>query len=128
MKTADIKQYHRDYYLQHKEKLLERCKKFHSENREKVFRIERDLVETKDLLKSLSVKLDNFIGETNDKFTDFETAITDIEKQIPCQDLSASLMDSIATAENVDTELDNSAILSVDLKNIIKQELASHGM
>jgi Mg2+ and Co2+ transporter CorA len=87
-----------------------------NENREKIFRFERELVETKDLLKSLNSKLDSYIIETNDKFSDFETAITDIEKLIPngseinMNELSVSLLSNINFNENsidssiVDTE------------------------
>lgn len=103
-----------------------------AQNTEKVFKLDRDLIETKDLLKSLAMKLDAHIQESNEKFGDYEYAIAEIEKNIPQNSVSETVLNS----ENVgfsleeqeqeqEQELDNSAILSVDLKNIIKQELAN---
>ena len=106
-----------------------------AQNTEKVFKLDRDLIETKDLLKSLAMKLDAHIQETNEKFGDFEYAIAEIEKNVlqpPASETvlnSESVVFSLQEQSNEDQEqeqeLDNSAILSVDLKNIIKQELAN---
>jgi hypothetical protein len=85
------------------------------------------------------MKLDLHIQETNEKFVDYEYALAEIEKNI----LQAPSTESGLNNDNVifslneqtnnnqekeneeERELDNSAILSVDLKNIIKQELAN---
>ena len=109
-----------------------------AQNSEKVFKLDRDLIETKDLLRSLVMKLDLHIQETNEKFGDCEYAIAEIEKniQIPVSEPilnSENMVFSLQEQTNQeqeqdqdqDQELDNSAILSVDLKNIIKQELAN---
>jgi hypothetical protein len=99
-----------------------------AQNSEKVFKLDRDLIETKDLLKSLVMKLDLHIQETNEKFGDYEYAIAEIEKnfQIPLNEhvLNIDNME-FSIEEQPEQELDKSAILSVDLKNIIKQELAN---
>jgi hypothetical protein len=103
-----------------------------AQNSEKVFKLDRDLIETKDLLKSLVMKLDLHIQETNEKFGDYEYAIAEIEKSIqtpvsePVSN-SANVEFSIEEQANQEQEQeqDKSAILSVDLKNIIKQELAN---
>ena len=103
-----------------------------AQNTEKVFKLDRDLIETKDLLRSLVMKLDLHIQETNEKFGDYEYAIAEIEKSIqnPVSEPvlnSAKVEFSIEEQANQEQEQeqDNSAILSVDLKNIIKQELAN---
>jgi len=107
-----------------------------TKNNEKLFKLDRDLIETKDLLRSLLFKVDTHIQETNDKFVDYEYAIAEIEKNIsltPSESVlnSENLVFSIEQQEREQQEReqqeeqDNSAILSVDLKNIIKQELAN---
>jgi hypothetical protein len=112
-----------------------------SQHNEKLFKLDRDLIETKDLLRSLLFKVDTHIQETNDKFVDYEYAIAEIEKNIsltPSESVlnSENLVFSIEQQEREQQEReqqereqqeeqDNSAILSVDLKNIIKQELAN---
>jgi len=105
-----------------------------TKNNEKLFKLDRDLIETKDLLRSLLFKVDTHIQETNDKFSDYEYAIAEIEKNIslnPSESVlnSENLVFSIEQQEREQQEQqeeqDNSAILSVDLKNIIKQELAN---
>ena len=91
---------------------------------EQMLRFERDFVENKDILKTLLIKFDVFVKETNDKFMDYENAIVELEKNLP------------QTVEGVDGDFENSAIeatldadstniMTVDLKNIIKQELAN---
>lgn len=91
---------------------------------EQMLRFERDFVENKDILKTLLIKFDVFVKETNDKFMDYETAIVELEKNLP------------QTVEGVDGDFENSVIeptldadstniMTVDLKNIINQELAN---
>ena len=98
-----------------------------SKHTEQLFKFERDLVETKDILKTFMLKYDVFTNETNEKFTDFETALSELEQNVLPPEKNEE------NNENFDTELSNendtidtnNIILSVDLKNIIKQELAS---
>jgi hypothetical protein len=77
------------------------------------------------------IKYDLFTNDTNDKFTDFETALSELEKTIlppeekpenveNHQEIDYTLNDNTNSSEN-----DSNIIMSVDLKNIIKQELAS---
>jgi len=97
-----------------------------AQNSEKVFKLDRDLIEIKDLLISLVLKLDLHIQETNEKFCDYEYAIGEIEKNIPQTPVSETVLNSENMGFSLqEQEQDNSAILSVDLKNIIKQELAN---
>ena len=108
-----------------------------SKHTEQLFKFDRDLVETKDLLKTFMIKYDMFASETNNKFTDYEFALSELEKTVqPVQD-TAVVEDS--PVDEVDgtniNDIDNnevsneiaSSIMSVDLKNIIKQELAASG-
>ena len=100
---------------------------------EQLFKFERELVETKDILKTFMIKYDLFTNETNEKFTDFETALTELEKSVLLpedknvnieqnEQNDYNLNDANDTNEN---ESESNIIMSVDLKNIIKQELAS---
>lgn len=101
---------------------------------EQMLRFEREFVENKDILKSLLIKFDLFVRETNDKFADYEYAIADLEKnfQLPLPDeeivISSETQDLVNnTLQEGDTETESN-IMSVDLKNIIKQELANENI
>jgi hypothetical protein len=100
---------------------------------EQLFRFERELVETKDILKTFMIKYDVFADDTNNKFSDFEYAISELEKnvQLPVENnetVESEAQTSDIVTENVEEEvestIENNTIMSVDLKNIIKQELA----
>ena len=98
-----------------------------------MFKFERELVETKDILKTFMIKYDLFATETNNRFTDFEYALSDLEKTIQpsepvdANELTADGEETQGTSINdIDTNNESvGSIMSVDLKNIIKQELAS---
>lgn len=114
---------------------------------EQIFKFDRDLVETKDILKTFMIKYDMFAAETNNKFSDYEFALSEIEKNIQpvvdsvnesthavegtsINDIHNPLSDDIDTdnhlQEHDNNDLrDDNIIMSVDLKNIIRQELAS---
>lgn len=47
---------------------------------EQLLKFERELTETKDILKTFMMKYDLFTEETNNKFTDFEYVISELEK------------------------------------------------
>lgn len=81
---------------------------------EQLFRFERDLVETKDILKTFMLRYDSFVQESSEKFLDFETALTEVEKGL----LVADEVDTAVTEET------SSAIESADLKSFVNQELA----
>jgi hypothetical protein len=103
---------------------------------EQLFKFDRDLVETKDLLKTFMIKYDMFTSETNNKFADYELALSELEKNVqPVEEthVEGSLVDEVdgTSVDDIDNnEVSNeiaSSIMSVDLKNIIKQELAASG-
>jgi hypothetical protein len=98
-----------------------------AKHNEQMFRIERDTVETKDMLKTLMLKFDMFVNETNTRFSDYEFAISEIEKNLPVSNGETDVNETIVEYENkvVDSITESNNIMSIDLKNIIKQELAN---
>ena len=100
-----------------------------AKNTEQVFRFNRELTETKDILKSFMVKYDMFTQEITQNFTDYENALADLERRINPQ-LEEQLEENVGDIDdsnqtkNGDNDVDN-MIASVDLKNLIKQELAN---
>jgi hypothetical protein len=102
-----------------------------SKNTEQVFRFNRELTETKDILKSFMVKYDMFAQETAQNFADYEIALGDLEKRLPVEselegnNITDILGDQIGTSLN-DVDGDNNTPIGIklDLKNMIKQELS----
>jgi len=102
---------------------------------EQVFRFNRELTETKDILKSFMVKYDMFAQETTQNFSDYELALSDLEKRLLVeqdqqnisgldnQELLGTNINDINDINDIDG--DSNIIMSVDLKNMIKQELAN---
>jgi hypothetical protein len=79
-------------------------------------------VETKDILKTFMLRYDAFVQESAEKFTDFETALTEVERslQVTCDPgVSGTDIDSALGQET------GSAIESADLKSMVKQEMAN---
>ena len=110
-----------------------------AKHNEQLFRFERELVETKDILKTFMLKYDQFTSEITEKLGDFEYAITELEKNIPLADQTSVTKgdeetqnnDGNANANATDNdndidETDESATL--DLKSMIRQELASESI
>jgi hypothetical protein len=115
-----------------------------SKNTEQVFRFNRELTETKDILKSFMVKYDMFAQEITQNFNDYENAIADLEKrvinhseeqleeqeeqveeyQLEDMDITTQTKDDDDANDN-DNE-DNDIIVSSDLKKMIKQEFANN--
>lgn len=99
-----------------------------AKNTEQVFRFNRELTETKDILKSFMVKYDMFAQETNQNFSDYEIALSDLEKRLPAE-LEATEPEMEDSTEMDKTEKNSNdsdgVIMSVDLKNLIKQELGN---
>jgi len=99
---------------------------------EQLFKFDRDLVETKDLLKTFMIKYDMFANDTNNKFADYEFALSELEKNFQSVEethVESSTVDEVdesrgTSINDIDTTDASNTIMSVDLKNIIKQELA----
>lgn len=97
-----------------------------AKNTEQVYRCYRELTETKDILKSFMVKYDMFAQETTQNFSDYEVALGDLEKRLPVEpelECNNNDGDQIGTSLS-DIDGENNIIMTVDLKNIIKEELA----
>jgi hypothetical protein len=97
-------------------------------------KMEKEVKETKDLLSHLIFKLELLSKETNERFLDFEGAITEIEKNMDTQQflainetMSASIVadESIIETNNISLTIDDSKNSAVDLKNLIKQEFST---
>lgn len=91
-----------------------------SKHTEQLFRFERELVETKDILKTFMIKYDNFVQESNEKLADYEFAISEIEKSIAPTNTSIDDISSILPQEQVSQDIINPD----DLKSLVKQELS----
>ena len=96
-----------------------------SKHTEQLFRFERELIETKDILKTFMIKYDTFTSDTESKFTDYEFALSELEKSMqPATENTSESKEPEGTALNdIDSNENMNAIMSSDLKNIIKQEL-----
>ena len=96
-----------------------------AKNTEQVYRFNRELTETKDILKSFMVKYDMFAQETTQNFTDYENALADLEKRLLTEP-DASETDTEPEIDAAGTSVDGeNVIMSVDLKNMIKHELGN---
>ena len=79
------------------------------------------------------IKYDLFAADTNNKFSDYEFALSELEKNIqplaePISEVNETELEGTILNEIDSNENENenaNIIMSVDLKNIIKQELAS---
>jgi hypothetical protein len=98
---------------------------------EQLFRFDRDLVETKDLLKTFMMKYDSFVSETTERFGDFELALSEVEKGLQPSTEQAIAEEAVGPAEeSTEDSSENdgaSGIESADLKSIVKRELAAGG-
>lgn len=80
----------------------------------------------KDLLMSQIIKYDKFTLETDKKFADIETAFVDLETNLQNNDtiVSDQTQTTLVEDSNSETNEITQTIFSVDLKNMIKQELS----
>ena len=95
-----------------------------SKHTEQLFKFERDLVETKDILKTFMLRYDAFVQESAEKFLDFETALTEVERGLH----AATDETAVPLGADIDSALGqetNGAIESADLKSMVKQEMAN---
>jgi hypothetical protein len=94
---------------------------------ELVGKIEKDLKETREMLMNLLFKFELFSKETINKFTDYELAIGEIEKNMQ---FTQNDEDGMCGSTILNTELgaglgagaESDVFLSAELKNMIKEE------
>ena len=91
---------------------------------EQIFKFDRDLVETKDLLKTFMLKYDSFVSETNERFGDFELALTEVEKSVHA---SGEASDEVVAEGQVAETEGVGEVEGTDLKSLVKRELAAGG-
>ena len=87
---------------------------------DQVSKLEKDLKETRELLSHLIYKLELFSKETNDKFVDFEGAISEIEKNMEVHQFvdTNEILNVVVTEQTPDVVTDGNIFLTtVDLKN-----------
>lgn len=100
-----------------------------SKNTQEIFRFNRELVETKDILKSFMLKYDMFVEQTNEKFNDYEFAISELEKNFETDNnlsVNENNINDTLTENHHDEQETNNTNIIVDLKKMIKQELTSN--
>jgi vacuolar-type H+-ATPase subunit I/STV1 len=93
-----------------------------SSNNQQTNKLEAELRDIKDLLMSQMVKYEKFTLETNKRFEEVDEAFVELEKQqeaLNCCD--TSLVDVDVSNINI---VNDSAIISSNLKSVIEQELA----
>jgi hypothetical protein len=115
---------------EHLAKIVEEASKHSlitSKHTEQLYKFERELVETKDILKTFMLKYDLFTSDTNDKLGDFEFAISEMEKNFP---VAEEAVDNVNTPEKEKEEKEETenSTLTADLKSLVKQELAAENM
>jgi hypothetical protein len=87
--------------------------------------LEKDLKETKDLLSHFLFKYELFTKETGNKFSDFESAISEIEKNMESHQF-VDINETVAVVEEpVPDSAPASEISALDLKSLIKQEFSA---
>jgi hypothetical protein len=97
-------------------------------NASSVASLEKDLKETKDLLSHFLFKYELFIKETGDKFSDFEGAISEIEKNIESHQF-VDIKEPVAVVEEqpiaAPAPSPTLEINALDLKSLVKQEFSA---
>jgi hypothetical protein len=95
-----------------------------SANNQQTSKLESELRDIKDLLMSQMVKYEKFTLETNKKFDDVDAAFVEFEKQQ--EELNVNEISKVEETIKVEetNNTDSSLVVSINLKNIIEQELA----
>ena len=89
--------------------------------------LEKDLKETKDLLSHFLFKYELFTKETGDKFSDYDVAISEIEKGLEAHQF-VDINEPVAVVEEpvpVTAFVPALDINALDLKSLIKQEFSA---
>ena len=99
-------------------------------NASSIASLEKEMKEAKDLLSHLLFKYELFTKETNEKFGDFEGAISEIEKNIESHQF-VDTNETVAVVEEQPISVPVTAISpaleinALDLKSLIKQEFSA---
>jgi hypothetical protein len=68
------------------------------------------------------IKYDSFVAESNEKFADYELAMSELEKSIQIEPLKTDVVEGTSLNDIDVTETYN---VGEDLKNMVEQELSS---
>jgi hypothetical protein len=102
-------------------------------NNRDINKLSKENIELKDNFQNMVLVFNSFMKDTNEKFTDYETAIVELESKIKLQDEEPTIeYNSIQTQTQTQLELNtvienftidtDQNILSEDLKNLIRNE------
>jgi hypothetical protein len=103
---------------------LEKKEKDSSSNQQTI-KLESEIRDIKDLLMSQILKYEKFTVETNKRFDDVDEAFVELEKQQEALNSSSSLL--LPETDTNSTIVNDSTIISGNLKSVIEQELAEAG-
>jgi len=84
--------------------------------------LEKEMKDTKDLLSHLLYKFELFTKETGEKFSDFDSAISEIEKGLEAHQF-VELSETVVDEQPIPTL--SPEINALDLKSLIKQEFSA---
>lgn len=85
--------------------------------------LEKEMKETKDLLSHLLFKFELFTKETGEKFSDFDSAISEIEKGLEAHQF-VELSETVSAVVDEPSTPETTSINVLDLKSLIKQEFS----
>ena len=86
--------------------------------------LEKEMKESKDLLSHLLFKFELFTKETGEKFSDFDAAISEIEKGMEAHQF-VELNETVSAVVDEQTTPESTPINALDLKSLIKQEFSA---
>lgn len=95
---------------------------------EQLLRMQRDMVETKDLLKAFMLKYDNFANDTTLKFGDYEFAIGELEKQMESVVATSTVSDSSITASMIEEEQEGTSLSALPVLSALPPPSATSGV
>jgi hypothetical protein len=111
---------------------LEKKEQF-SVSLEKLLQVQTELTTTKEMLLNLTSQYDTFVKDTSNKFSDFELGISEIESVIyvdnnvvfkPNNEVENNETNNETASDGTSNDTNESTIVSVDLKTVIKEELS----
>ena len=76
----------------------------YAKHHEQLFKMNRELTETKDILKTFMLKYDVFVQETAQNFTDYEVALGNLEQKLPEDPVQEPVPDQPESAPAEETE------------------------
>lgn len=85
--------------------------------------LEKEMKDTKDLLSHLLFKFELFTKETGEKFSDFDGAISEIEKGLEAHQF-VELSETVSAVVDEPSTPETTSINVLDLKSLIKQEFS----